>query len=62
MSDCELLSACPFFNDNNQDMTEMLEQHKERYCQGDPSWCGRYLSYKVLEIELERTKAYVVRM
>jgi len=62
MSDCELLSTCPFFNDNAQDMTEMPEQHKEQYCQGDSSWCGRYLAYKALERELKQAKAYVVRI
>ena len=60
MSDCELLSTCPFFNDN--DMAEMPDKHKEQYCQGDSSWCGRYLVYKALERELKRAKVHVVRI
>jgi len=56
MSDCELLSTCPFFNDKTQDMTEITEPYKEQYCKGSYSWCGRYLTYKALEIELKKQR------
>jgi len=52
---CELLSTCPYFNDRMQEMSEMTETDKEQYCQGDYTWCGRYMTAKALERELERT-------
>ena len=56
MSDCELLSTCPFFNDKTQDMTGITEPYKEQYCKGSYAWCGRYLTYKVSEKELKKIK------
>ena len=56
MPDCELSSTCPFFNDKNQDMIELTKQYKEQYCHRDYLWCGRYLTYKALEIELKKSK------
>ena len=54
MSNCELLSTCPFFNDTSDDMSEMAEMRKEQYCKGGYTWCGRYLGFKALQRELER--------
>lgn len=54
MPDCELLGTCPFFNDKAGNTFEMADIHKEQYCKGNYSWCGRYLVFKVLERELER--------
>jgi hypothetical protein len=43
---CELMSTCPFFNDEeHSDMTESL---KEEFCYGNYTWCGRYLIYQAL--------------
>ena len=58
MPDCELLSTCPFFNDRMQDMFETPETYKERYCKKDYGWCGRYMVFKALERELERTSSF----
>ena len=58
MPDCELLSTCPFFNDRLHDMSEMPEMYKEQYCKGDYTWCGRYMVFKALEKDLERTKSF----
>lgn len=52
---CELLSTCPYFNDRTQEMSGMTEMDKEQYCQGDYTWCGRYMTAKALERGLERT-------
>ena len=46
MSACELLYACPFFNDS---MYKIAETDKERYCKGAYSWCGRYMTLNALE-------------
>ena len=43
MPDCELLFTCPFFNDTTY---EMAEEYKERYCNGDHAWCGRYMIWR----------------
>ena len=56
MSNCELLSTCPFFNDRMHHMSEMAEMRKEQYCKGDYTWCGRYLVFKALQRELERER------
>lgn len=57
MPDCELRSRCPFFNDSGQDVSEMAEMDKERYCRGDYRWCGRYMVFKALEGELKRASS-----
>jgi hypothetical protein len=57
MPDCELLSTCPYFSDNQQEMSEMAARLKEEYCRGESGWCGRYMTYKALEREMERTAA-----
>ncbi len=54
MPNCELLSTCPYFEDDTQDMTGMPEALKKEYCQGIYKWCGRYLVYKAIETELIR--------
>jgi len=53
MSDCELLSTCPYFNDT---MYEMAKTDKEGYCKGAYSGCGRYMTFKSLERELWNTR------
>lgn len=53
MSDCELLSTCPFFNNQTQDMSGMTAKDKEQYCQGDYAWCGRYMTFKASQREAE---------
>ena len=55
--DCELLSTCPFFNDM-QATSEMTGVLKEQYCTGNYAWCGRYMVFKALERELERTSSF----
>ena len=56
MPSCELLSVCPFCNDNMQEMSEMTEMLKEDYCRRNYVWCGRYMTFKTLERELKRAK------
>jgi len=53
MSNCELLSTCPFFNDKTQEMSELTEMLKEDYCYGNFAWCGRYMAYRALERDRE---------
>ena len=66
MSDCELLTACPFFNDMTQDANELIELYKalykETYCHGCYEWCGRYMAFKALgrEPQVERNPALMV--
>jgi hypothetical protein len=57
MSDCELMPTCPYFNDEFQEAPEMTAGLKERYCRGEYAWCGRYMAFKALERERERTAA-----
>ena len=59
MSNCELLSTCPFFNDKTQEMSELTEMLKESYCRGNYTWCGRYMAFKALERELKILKSTV---
>jgi len=42
MADCELIAACPFFNDKMADMPSMAALLKKQYCNGQPSNCARY--------------------
>jgi len=58
MPDCELQSTCPFFanyikGDCAKELAELAELIVKRYCYGDYAWCGRYMVYKRLELELE---------
>lgn len=55
MSNCELLATCPFFNDTTQDMFEV--RYREQYCRGDYTLCGRYMSFRARQRELERKEA-----
>ncbi len=57
MSNCELISTCPFFNDRTQEMSEMTETDRAQYCKGDYAWCGRYLIFKALEREMKVVKS-----
>ena len=59
MPDCELLTSCPYFVDNTQDMSEMTETLKEDYCRGNYAWCGRYMAFKAVERELKIVKSTV---
>jgi hypothetical protein len=43
MADCELISACPFFNDRMKNMPAMSNIYKRNYCQGDHTNCARYM-------------------
>ncbi len=54
MSNCELLSTCPFFNDKAQDMSGMTERDKEEYCKEDYAWCSRYMTFRARQREAER--------
>jgi len=58
MPDCELLPTCPYFSDRMQNTPEMTEIYKEQFCKGDYAWCGRYMVFKALERELERTSSF----
>jgi hypothetical protein len=42
MSQCEKLSACPFFNDKMATMPLAAEAVKKRYCLDNPSECARF--------------------
>lgn len=55
--DCELLATCPFFNDMRA-TSEMTGVLKEQYCRGNYAWCGRYMVFKALERELEKTSSF----
>ena len=59
MPDCKLLSTCPYFNDATQDMYEMAELYKKRYCKGEYTWCGRHMVLKTLQRELLRRRENV---
>jgi hypothetical protein len=48
MADCELLQGCIFFNDKMQNMPDIAESMKKKYCRGDNSMCARYMVFKVL--------------
>ena len=55
MPDCELISTCPYFNDEFYGTQELKEGLKEEYCRGEYGWCGRYMVFKAQEREMERT-------
>lgn len=61
LADCELLRKCPFFHDELGYVSEMTDMDRERYCRGDYIWCGRYLIFKALQGELERTHPFLER-
>lgn len=55
--DCELISTCPYFND--EEHSEMTESLKEEFCHGSYTWCGRYLTYQAVkknEREIKNTQ------
>jgi len=43
MSDCEVLSSCPFFNEKMDDMPEHAELFKTLYCRKNNRICARYI-------------------
>ena len=71
MPDCELLSTCPFFSDNPEDiskpdeiyglegMSELKAMIKSEYCRGNYTWCGRYMAFKELERQQNIVKSTV---
>lgn len=59
MSDCELSSTCPFFNDSTEDTAGIFGDYRDNYCRGNAFWCKRYLTYKASEIEAKQAKALV---
>jgi len=38
---------------------ELTVFHKDQYCHGSYSWCGRYMAFKRLEREMEIAKSAV---
>ena len=48
MSDCEVLSSCPFFREKMEDMPEHVELFKTLYCRGNKQVCARYIVLKDL--------------
>ena len=54
MPGCELVMTCPYYNDTLYGMAEI---DKERYCQGSYCWCGRYLTFKARQRELQRANS-----
>ncbi len=48
MAECQVLSACPFFNDTMANMPGTAAAFKRKYCQGDNSTCARYMVLKAL--------------
>jgi len=44
MADCEIISACLFFNDKMKDQPGQAELFKRRYCKGgEKDNCARYM-------------------
>jgi len=48
MAECEVLSACPFFNDTMANMPGTAAAFKRKYCQGDNATCARYMVLKAI--------------
>jgi len=48
MPDCELLAACPFFNDKMADLPSMAGIFKNKYCKEDFRSCARHMVFKKL--------------
>ncbi len=48
MAECEVLSACIFFNDKMANMPGTAAGYKRQYCQGDNLQCARYMVLKSL--------------
>jgi hypothetical protein len=46
MADCEMLPTCIFFNDKMENMPQMAETYKTRYCKGAFNDCARYIVCK----------------
>ena len=43
MSGCETLDDCPFYNDRLDNMPDVSEAMKRRYCLKDFTQCARYI-------------------
>jgi hypothetical protein len=52
---CELLTTCPYFNDDTYGMSEIF---KEQYCRGEYRWCGRYMAAKAEERNMPTPNPY----
>ena len=48
MAACELLAACPFFNDRMKPTDGLGALYKNQYCLGDNSNCARYVVFRNL--------------
>ena len=48
MADCELLPACPFFNDKIPIDSIMGKVYKRKYCKGLNTRCARYTVFEAL--------------
>jgi hypothetical protein len=48
MADCEVIAACPFFNDKMNASPSIATMYKRRFCQGDSSNCARLILRKAL--------------
>ncbi|NMB34976.1 MAG: hypothetical protein GX989_01680 [Firmicutes bacterium] len=40
---CEMLEACPFYNDKMDVESGLGKLYKRRYCEGDKTQCARYM-------------------
>ena len=40
---CEMLDACPFYNDKMDVESGLGKLYKRRYCEGDKTQCARYM-------------------
>ena len=43
MSECELISTCPFFNGKLQGNAARIEDLKQKYCRSNNLNCARYM-------------------
>ena len=48
MAECEVLSACIFFNDKMANMPGTAAGYKRQFCRGDNAKCARYMVLKTL--------------
>lgn len=46
MALCECLSNCPFFQDRMSNMPSMSNLLKKKFCEGDNTFCARYIVFK----------------
>lgn len=48
MDECELTGGCIFFNDRMANMPAMADIYKQRFCQGSPLTCARFVLAKTI--------------